>query len=167
MFEEGLELLLAVVQRAEITGELLDFVTVMIQLMESGGENIKRILHILEGYVITSPIVLQKYTFLIVERVSEMLGSLKLEASNSLLRLLDLMLQANQSETVSAIYGGTLISKLFLVVLTEGDNNQVIVGYLLVICRLIICDSELFVQILDSKGALSSFLSVLVGKVHV
>jgi hypothetical protein len=108
---------------------------------------------------------LRSYAVPIIDQISVMLGDLKPVASNALLQCVDTILQAcHASNCFSAIghiiYNGSLFQKLLKVIIEGIEHSQVIVGYLMIINRLILCDPDMFVN--STMGQSPEYISVFV-----
>jgi hypothetical protein len=125
-----------------------------------------------ESYVLLDTLgTLQAYASPIIEQISLMLGELKPSASNSLLRCIDVIIQAcNSANCFNAIgqviYNGSLIDKLLRVIIEGTELNQVIVGYLMVTYRLLIYDVNQFTTVILYSQAkyFGRFLDVILEK---
>ena len=171
--EEGIELWLAVVKNASVVSpELLNLVPRAIPLLDDQTHTLKRILAIIEGYVLLATLpTLSLYAQTITEKISLMLGDLKPAASNSLLSFLDIILQCcNLAQSFKAIgqmiYNGPLIRKLLEVIVQGTEMTQVIVGYLVLLSRMVYYDPDLFIQAINAihPTLLDSFIVVLLDK---
>lgn len=175
LFDAGLDLWLAVLQNsAECSDALHSLFPKLFLFLEDETENMKRVIRVVEGYILLSPVlILGNYAQPLCDRISQMLQNLTPAASNVLLRCLDVTIQsaahANCWPSLSAlIYNGPLIDTLIQVVLHQNEMNQVVVGYLMILCRILLYDPELFIRSLTGKGAdvLSIFVDVFLDKVH-
>ncbi|KAJ3362561.1 Importin-11 [Kappamyces sp. JEL0680] len=173
LLEEGLELWLSTLQNAAgCSHELLHLLPAGISLLEYGTESLKRVLHILEAYIVLSPLqTLQLYAEPLIDAITRMLGTLTVNASNALLRLVDIMLQSCQSAGVfpsllQIMYTKGLFTRLLTVVLAGEEMNIIVVGFLMVLSRMMVYDAGSVLQILHAsgEGAVDRFLDVLIEK---
>lgn len=171
--DEGLELWLAIIKNAvECPVVLLEMMPVAIGLLSYGTENIKRVLHIIEGYILLETLpTLQAYALPIIEQISLMLGALKPAVSDSLLNCIDVMLQVcDQANCFAAmsqiIYGSTLIGKLLTVVLEGVELSQVIIGNMMILSRMIMYEPAAFTRLLVSLGIIvfENFIDALLDR---
>lgn len=106
-----------------------------------------------------------------MEQIAIMLGSLKPAASNSLLKCVDTILRCCHSANCfnaigQVIYSGPLIGKLLQVVLEGTELSHIIVGYIMILNRLIIYDVDLFANVLISNNPhhFTRFLDMIIDK---
>eukprot|EP00842_Homolaphlyctis_polyrhiza_P000158 jgi/Hompol1/1142/HPOL_001071-RA len=139
LLEAGLELWLITLQNAvACSPALLSLVPFATHLLDYGSESLKRVLHIIEAYVLLDPLqTLQSNAMPIIGAIAQMLGDLRAEASNAILRTVDIILQAcHASNCFSAISqviaNGGLLSKILRVVLENSELSVITVGYLTV-----------------------------------
>lgn len=176
LFAEGLDLWLATMQNApSCSSDLLNFIPSAIAFLEIGNENLKKILHILEAYIVLAPLdTLQRYAEPLFLGIVSKLGSLTAEASHSTLRLIDLTLQSCHAASCTPALFQILVSKgvlarMIQVVLgEESDLNVIIVGFLMVIHRVAIYDAAGLLNCISLQGgdlALQRFVDVNLEKV--
>lgn len=174
LLEEGLDLWLSTIQNCPtITPDLIQFIPFAIQQMEYGNESLKKVLHIIEAYVVLAPLVtLQSYSDPLVSSISKMMGSLTVSASNSLLRLVDLMCQSCQvagcfPDLLNVMYTQGLFGRLLSVVLGGEEMDVIVVGFLIVIFRLFLYDAPNVIKIIESggPGTFSKFMGIALEKV--
>jgi hypothetical protein len=175
LFEEGIDLWLATLQNAATcTPELLNFIPAAISFMEIGNENLRKILHILEAYIVLTPLdTLRAYADPLFIGVSSKLGNFTAEASRSILRLIDLTLQSCQQASCfpalfQVIVGKGVLMKMMNVVLVGEELNTIIIGFLMVLNRIAIYDAAALLSNVIQQGgdaALDRYLDVILEKV--
>ncbi|KAI9096512.1 armadillo-type protein [Phlyctochytrium arcticum] len=160
LLEDGIDLWLAVVQNSQrISPELLSLMDYALKLLSFGGEQMTKILAIVEGYVILDPLlVLRIYAHPLFHQFAEMLGGLRPEASTAILNSIDIILQscnlANCFDAIRDILFQTgLYTKLVTTVLQDSEVGMILVRYLAVIARIGICGAESLVVAMDSQLA--------------
>nr|KAJ3421434.1 Importin-11 [Polyrhizophydium stewartii] len=163
LIEEGLELWLVTVQNAPAaTPELVALVPYATHLITFGSENLKRVLHIVEAYVVLDPLaVLQANAMPIMSTIAGMLGELRAEASNALMRTVDTIVQACHAANCfgaisQVISSSSLFAKMLSLVLQRGEINLVVVGFLAILARIAIYDPVTFIGAIDHVGATSN-----------
>ncbi len=137
-----------------------------INLLDYGSESLKTVLLILESYVLLDSVkVLEAYAVSIIEKLSLMLSNLKANAAHSLLKCLDVLIVASLScncfEPVSKIlFNSGMIHKILNLVLEQSEINVILVGYIMVLNRLIVCQASLFLEFLNPQ-VLGQLLEVI------
>ncbi|KAI8899690.1 armadillo-type protein [Globomyces pollinis-pini] len=174
LLEEGLELWLVTMQNCppEYAARLFDLFPIGISLLEFGTDSMKRVLHILEAYIVLSPSMsLQNFSIPIVTSLTTMLTNASAVASNHLLKFLEVVLQASyQAKCYPAVFqiilSQGLFSKLMSTVLIGDELSIVIVGILMVLCRMIVYDADSMVEAIATGGpnVLDQFVTLLLDK---
>ncbi|KND02473.1 uncharacterized protein SPPG_09070 [Spizellomyces punctatus DAOM BR117] len=163
LLEDAIDLWLAVIQNTpRCTPQLAALLEYGMALLEYGSESLKTVLKVVESYVVLEPVgVLQTYAHPILTRLCTMLGSLRPEASTSILRCLDVILQSchasNCFHAIRDVLVQTgLLEKLVGVVVEDKEVGVVVVGCLGVVGRVVVCDAAGFV------GVVGAWVSALV-----
>ncbi|KAI9015058.1 armadillo-type protein [Gaertneriomyces semiglobifer] len=160
LLEDGIELWLAVIRNATACTEpLLSLFPHALGLLEYGSEGLKKTLAVVEGYVILAPaLVLQTYAPDIASRLAEMLGSLRPQASNSILRCLDVVLHCCYSQglldaLLPTVLQTQIFEKLIRSIMEGTELGVILVGYITVLARVALYQPTSFWQVLQSIGA--------------
>jgi hypothetical protein len=176
LLEEGLELWLSTLQNANnCPNELLSLLPAALSLLEFGTESLRRVLHILEAYVVLAPLQsLQLYSGPLIGSITIMLGTLSVNASNAALRLVDVTLQSCQNAGVfgsllQVMYSQGLLGRLISVILAGEELSVIIVGFVMVLSRMMLYDAASVLKIIQGDGdaALERFLDIFVDKVNL
>ncbi|KAH6564693.1 hypothetical protein BASA62_007741 [Batrachochytrium salamandrivorans] len=161
--EEGIVLWLVTLQNSTICPpQLLELVPYATHLMQHGGDGLKRILHIIEAYIVLDPLsVLQTGAVPIMTNIAQMLGQLKIEASNTLLQVVDVALQACHASNCfpsicQVLLSSGIFSRLIEVVLQNTEMGIVIVGFLAVLARIAVYDPVFFTSAIEQIGSTSN-----------
>ncbi|KAJ3323392.1 Importin-11 [Boothiomyces sp. JEL0866] len=159
LFEEGLELWLATMQNCSRGHQgLLNLVPVAIGLLDLGTETLKKIIHILEAYIVVCPQeIFQSYIGQIITSISGMLENVSAPAISALLKMVDLILQSANSNNVTpalfnVIFTCGFFNKLVSVILIGEDLSIVIIAYMMVLARMILYDANSVLHALESGG---------------
>ncbi|RKO91573.1 armadillo-type protein [Blyttiomyces helicus] len=154
LLEDGLDLWLSVMHAAtECTPALLQLFTFIPKLFETETDTLRIALKLVEAYVLLAPqIIMESLTVPVVERISNLLGdSLKLDASNALLRCVDTLLLAASaagpacfSKFCEQLVASRMLEKLVRALVENLDEVQVRVGYATILARVALCDAAFF-----------------------
>ncbi|KAJ3261121.1 Importin-11 [Boothiomyces macroporosus] len=159
LFEEGLELWLATMQNCPRAHQgLLNLVPIAISLLDLGTETLKKIIHILEAYIVVCPQeIFQSYITPITTTVSGMLENVSAPAVGTLLKMIDLIIQsANNTNCIPAlfnvIYSSGFFNKLVSVILIGEDLSVVIIAYMMVLARMVLYDPNSVLHAFEAGG---------------
>ncbi|KAJ3274383.1 Importin-11 [Terramyces sp. JEL0728] len=159
LFEEGLELWLATMQNCARPHQgLLNLVPIAVGLLELGTETLKKVIHILEAYIVVCPQeVFQSYITPIISTVCRILENVSAPAVSALLKMVDLVLQsANNTNCTAAlfnvIYSTGFFNKAVSVVLMGEDLSVVIIAFMMVLARMVLYDPNSVIRTLESGG---------------
>ncbi|KAJ3380752.1 Importin-11 [Lobulomyces angularis] len=162
LIDDAIELWLSVVQNSpqptEVLFALLPF---GIKLMEYGTDSLKAILKIVEAYILLNPLsVLQIYAISIFTSLSQLIGSLKPEASKSILHLLDVTIQVcsrdlNLLKPLEEVLSSTgLLTKLLELILLNEEMGFILCSYLSIFARLTLFDANFCITFCKYSGGL-------------
>lgn len=175
LLEEGLTLWLCTLQNSSVpSNALLALFPAAIGLLELGTESIKTVMHILEASVVLAPLeTLQLYAEPLFRAVCSMMGSLTVNASNSLLRLVDMVLQSCNAvhqfkALLQVMFAQGLFIKLLGVILEGNELGPIVIGFLMVLSRMILYDASSVLQIIQTTGgdgAVGRVLDAYISKV--
>ncbi|KAJ3048473.1 hypothetical protein HK102_012682 [Quaeritorhiza haematococci] len=103
LFEDGLDLWLATIQNTLECGPgLLGIFGLAVPLLEYGTENLRKVLKLVEGYVVVAPLaVLQAHAVAIMDALTRLIGDLKPDAAQAITRCIDTILQASAASSES------------------------------------------------------------------
>ncbi|KAI8924466.1 armadillo-type protein [Entophlyctis helioformis] len=159
LLEEGLELWLVTLQNAtSSTADLIALVPFAIAHLDYGTESLKRVLHILESYVLLDArSVLSAHAVTIMGTIAHMMGDLKPDASSALLRTVDITMQACQADdcfsAISQVMAsGPLLGRILQIVMDGKEMSYIVAGYLAVLARFAVYDPQLFVDTITYAG---------------
>jgi len=169
ILEEGLDLLMAVVQNSKtMNRELYLVIPMIINLLDYGTESLKTVLKILARMVILSPeTVFQDYGQALISKLSILLGSLVPEASKLILNLLDTCIQSQNppSQTLmNEITSSGLLKKLLSETINGQELITIIIDYNCILSRLILNAPEAFISGIKSLEHSDQILSVFVNQ---
>ncbi|OAJ38852.1 hypothetical protein BDEG_22751 [Batrachochytrium dendrobatidis JEL423] len=163
LVEEGIILWLTMLQNATTcTSSLLELVPYATQLMQSDGDNLKRILRIIEAYIVLDPVaVMQMGAVSIMSTITQMLGQLKAEASSALLRVVDIALQGCHAaqcfpSICQVILSSGLLSRLVQVVIENTEMSIITVGFLSILARIAVYDPIFLTTSIQQIGSNSN-----------
>ncbi|CAG8596026.1 7001_t:CDS:10 [Dentiscutata erythropus] len=150
LLEEALDLWLAILENSvECTPLMFSLFPAVIGLMEYGSENFKKVLRILESYIVLVPeMITQSYCHPIMDVFSRLLGGLNSEACRAIIQVIDIMLQTCPFQALSETMINTgLLWKLFNSILSGSEEYPyVIVSYISILARIVIIDTQFFIQ---------------------
>ncbi|CAG8528258.1 11592_t:CDS:10 [Ambispora leptoticha] len=154
LLEDALDLWLAILQNTEqCTPLLFELVPSAIALLEFGSETLKRVLKILESYIILVPqMVIQTFGHSILDAFTRLLGDLKTEASNFVIHVIDTILQTCPIR----LTGETLIGTGLLWKLMNIKQPYNVVGYISIFARVVISEPNYFLQFIAIAGQQSN-----------
>lgn len=174
LLEQGLDLWLATVQNSNgVSIDLVNLLPAAIQLLELGTENLKKVLHILECNILLAPSeILNLFADPLLTQICGLLGTLTANASNSLLRLIDITVQACYDANcfpalIQLMYSKGLFTKLLTTILSGTELGVIVVGFLMIMSRMAIYDANSVMQIMHTGGgndAIERFLDVFLEK---
>lgn len=159
LLDESLELWLATLQNCTSEVTLVHLFPVALKMLDLSSTNLKKVFHILQAYIVLSPLpILQKHANPFIASLVVMIGTLTINASNSLLKLTDISLQScNSANCLPALfqvmYAEGLFNKLLYVILGEDEVDSIVVGFLVLLSRMIMYDPNSIVQIMHSIGS--------------
>ncbi|RIB09431.1 armadillo-type protein [Gigaspora rosea] len=150
LLEEALDLWLAILENSvECTPLMFSLVPAVIGLMEYGTENFKKILRILESYIVLVPeMITQSYCHPIMDAFSRLLGDLNSEACRAIIQVIDIILQTCPFQALSETIINTGLLWKFLNSILSGSEEYpyVIVSYISILARIVIIDPQFFIQ---------------------
>ncbi|KAJ3017014.1 Importin-11 [Thoreauomyces humboldtii] len=159
LLEDGLDLWHAVVTNATTcSNEMHQLLPFAVQILGHGSESLKKILAIVECYVVLDVRVLQTHGQGILAQISETLGqSLRPEAAKATLHCLDTIVQATYPDHLagleSVLVETQVVAKLIHTVRNVNEVAIVIVGCIGVLARLTLCDPVwMLPMLLDAGG---------------
>ncbi|CAI2186080.1 9163_t:CDS:10, partial [Funneliformis geosporum] len=150
LLEDGLDLWLAILENTvECTPSLFNLVPMAIGLLEFGSDTLKKVLWIIESYILLVPeMIVQSYAIPIMSAFTQLLGDLKPEACRAIIHVIDIALQACPFELLkeSIINTGLLVKLLNSILSVNEENPYVLVGYVSILARIIINDLGFFLH---------------------
>ncbi|CAG8655095.1 235_t:CDS:10, partial [Cetraspora pellucida] len=150
LLEEALDLWLAVLENSmECTPLMFSLVPAVIGLMEYGTENFKKVLRILESYIVLVPeMITQSYCHPIMDVFTRLLGDLNSEACRAIIQVIDIILQTCPFQALSENMINTgLLWKLLNSILSGSEEYPyVIVSYISILARIVIIEPQFFIQ---------------------
>ncbi|KAL1914641.1 uncharacterized protein VTP21DRAFT_8052 [Calcarisporiella thermophila] len=152
LIEDGLELWTATVHNApRTTPELFGLIPVAVALLEYGSENLRKVLRILESYaLLNGELLVQSFSLPIFDGFARLLGDLKPQACNVIIRVLDTILQKSPVNTYSDVMiNSGLLWKLLGSILENKESPLVLVSYFSVFSRIIVDNTEFFYRFID------------------
>ncbi|CAJ0650514.1 12985_t:CDS:10 [Entrophospora sp. SA101] len=153
LLEDALDLWLATLQNVtECTQSLFSLVPLTITLLEFGSETLKKVLRIIESYIVLVPdLSIQTYAHPILDAFARMLGDLKPEACRSIIHVLDTILQCCSIQVLGeSIIGSGLLWKLLNTMLSGNEEYPyVMVSYISILARMVINNLETFFQFIN------------------
>ncbi|KAI9205762.1 armadillo-type protein [Polychytrium aggregatum] len=159
LLEDAIDLWLVTMQNCvQSSDELASLFPSALALLEYGGESTKKILKIIEAYVLLDTVrVLQTYARDILDVIARLVGNIKPDAAHSILRCVDIMLQtchiANCFPAIGEVLVGSgLLANLAKTVIENIELHVVIVKYISILSRMALYDPELFVRSIVSVG---------------
>jgi hypothetical protein len=169
LLEEGLGLWLVTIQNCQSSLQLLELFPVGLRLLEYGNETLKTVLHILESYVLIDPLsVLQNNAVPLVEGITKLVGGLTVNASNALLRFVDILVQSCENsncfqDLFHVMFTQGLFSKVMNNVLVGEDLGPIVVGFLMLLARMAIYSPVLLLEAIEGGGmqTLDEFLKAM------
>ncbi|CAG8494007.1 26063_t:CDS:10, partial [Racocetra persica] len=150
LLEEALDLWLAILENSmECTPLMFSLVPAVIGLIEYGTENFKKVLKILESYIVLVPeMIAQSYCHPIMDAFTRLLGDLNSEACRAIIQVIDIMLQTCPFQTLSEtmIITGLLWKLLNSILSGSEEYPYVIVSYISILARIVIIEPQFFIQ---------------------
>ncbi|KAJ3279966.1 Importin-11 [Borealophlyctis nickersoniae] len=159
LLEDGIDLWLSLVRNTtDASRDLLSLFPHATALLEYGSESLKKVLKLVEGYIILAPhAVLRAYAVPLMTRLTEMFNALQPDAVHPLVHCVDITLQACYAEECFgairdvAIQTG-LVSRLIQTVLEGRELGIVLVRYVTLLARLALYDAPFFVGFCKQFG---------------
>jgi hypothetical protein len=167
LFEEGLELWLRTVQNySQHSMEMMQLLPIAIELLDHGSDSMRKVLHILEAYILVDPLgVLQSNATILVNVISRLFGGLSIPAMQAFLHFVDVLIQSCHvcnclENLLQVFYTQGLLHKMINVVLTDGDIGPVIVDIIILVSRMILYNPDQMIKMIESidSNALQAFL---------
>ncbi|CAG8445796.1 3687_t:CDS:10 [Acaulospora colombiana] len=156
LLEDALDLWLAVIENSvECTSGLFSLVPSAISFLEFGTEILKKVLKILESFIILVPdMVIQSYCYPIMNNLTQLLGDLKPEACRAIVHLLDTIFQACPFSSLGeAIVNTGLLGKLIEpMVNPSGDYAYILVSYMSLLARVVLIEPEFVINFINVAG---------------
>jgi len=156
--EDILELWQAIIQNAtECTSELLSLFQPLLTLYDYGS-TLLTVLKITESYVLLAPdIIFQQHGIDLYNRLSEVIDHPKPEIVKHTVRIIDYSVQiCNRNQCLSSIIEvitNTLVfEKMLETIIKEKGYCRAIVDYLSVFARIMLCDVNIFVNLMKHFG---------------
>ncbi|UZO19815.1 uncharacterized protein OCT59_011086 [Rhizophagus irregularis] len=150
LLEDGLDLWLAILENTvECTPLLFNLVPAAIGLLEFGSETLKRVLRIIESYILLVPeMIVQSYSIPIMDAFTRLFGDLRPEACRAIIYVIDVTLQACPFGLLkeSIISTGLLGKLLNTIISVNEENPYVLVSYVSILARIIINDPVFFLH---------------------
>ncbi|RUP42843.1 armadillo-type protein [Jimgerdemannia flammicorona] len=155
LMDDALDLWWTAVQSATHCSEpLYALVPAAVALLEYGTENLRRLLKILESYVLLAPVmVMQNYATPIMDAFTRLLGNLKPQACTAIVHVIDTALQASPLRLSGEVMANTgLLWKLLTDVLDNREQAFILTQYLGVFARIVIYDPAFFLGFIEAAG---------------
>jgi hypothetical protein len=153
-----MELWIYTLQNAsQMTPELLSFVPFAIGMWELGTDTVKKAVHVLECYMVLDPLsVLQSYASQMLNAVGRLMAGMTVSASNSILKLVDVMLQSCYSAQCVPPMIHALAQEGVFALLINGiagdDIGPIRNGYAMIVCRLCMYEPVLTLRAVEGCG---------------
>jgi hypothetical protein len=164
-----LELWLASIQNSNGCNQiLLELFPAGVSLLEYGSDTLKKVLHILESYVLMDPLtVLQMHANALVASLTKLMGDLNANAVSVFLRFIDVLNQSCQNagcfmDLLQVMVNQGLFAKAMNNVLVGEDLSTIVIGYIMYLSRVMVYQPHTTVEIMQSGGnnILDSILKV-------
>ncbi|KAG9306619.1 hypothetical protein G9A89_004816 [Geosiphon pyriformis] len=150
--DDALDLWQAILQNTvECTPLLFSLVPTAISLLEFGSELLKKVLQVLESYIILVPeMLMQAYAHSILDVFTRLLGDLKVEACTAIVHVIDIILQACSIQFIGDFLITTGLLWKLLNILFEAEKHPFnIVSYISVFARIVVIDPTYFLRFID------------------
>ncbi|RUS25970.1 armadillo-type protein, partial [Jimgerdemannia flammicorona] len=167
LMDDALDLWWTAVQSATHCSEpLYALVPAAVALLEYGTENLRRLLKILESYVLLAPVMVMQvcagprvssvddnYATPIMDAFTRLLGNLKPQACTAIVHVIDTALQASPLRLSGEVMANTgLLWKLLTDVLDNREQAFILTQYLGVFARIVIYDPAFFLGFIEAAG---------------
>jgi hypothetical protein len=154
----------------QLTPELLSFVPFAVGMWELGTDTVKKAVHVLECYMVLDPLaVLQSCASQMLNAVGRLMASMTVAASNSILKLVDVMLQSCYSAQcvppmIQALAQEGVFAQMINGIAGE-DIGPIRNGYAMIICRLCMYEPALCLRAVEGFGiAIEQMIQLLLDR---
>ncbi|CAG8586179.1 1331_t:CDS:10 [Paraglomus brasilianum] len=159
LLDDALDLWYVTVQCApHSTPLLLSLVPASVALLEFGSDSLKKVLKILESYLVMAPeMVMQSFAHQIMDAFTRLLGDLKPQACSAIIQLIEVILQSCPIQLCEEHLMNTgLLWKLLNTILAQEEQYYILVNYLKVFARIVINDPVFFLGFIEISGQQSN-----------
>ncbi|KAK7203529.1 armadillo-type protein [Myxozyma melibiosi] len=155
LLEDALELWQSAIKNATAASpELLSLVPALITSLDNATDNLRIELSILEGYVKLEPaFVQQEYGKTLFTILASFIGSLKVEACQTVTRILEIFMQRLPiTSYINEFVETGLLARMTNSIFDAHESAINVAGYLTIYARLAIADPNVVVQFCDMYG---------------
>ncbi|KAH8554929.1 armadillo-type protein [Umbelopsis sp. PMI_123] len=155
LLEDGLDLWWVTIQSAtECSPRLLQMFPIAIEYLEYGTETLRKVLKIIESYTILAPdLVLSQFALRLFTSLTNLIGDLKPEATNTIIHLLDTILFASPVHLYAeALFNSNLLWRMLNIIMENKEYAFILTQYLSIFARIAIFDLSIFLNFIEMAG---------------